>query len=173
LCKGGVHISTIIKQSFTELKNQILSEIIACDNIIKALVVDGEDFLTKTPTADEQKKLNEKYKLIRKQIFPYKGVSFTSIKNDPYITMGFYNFQKKNNTFIRGIVQFYIFSPIQKEKTYEGSRYDFIADNLEVVFDKTGIGKFEFQGRSDVDINKDGYLCHMVTFEITDFHITQ
>jgi len=87
--------------------------------------------------------------------------------------MGFYNFQKKNNTFIRGIVQFYIFSPIQKEKTYEGSRYDFIADNLEVVFDKTGIGKFEFQGRSDVDINKDGYLCHMVTFEITDFHITQ
>lgn len=137
------------------------------------MVIHSEDFLTKTPTVDEQKKLNEAYKLIRKQIFPYKGVSFTSIQDDPYITMSFYNFQKKNKTFVRGMVQFYIFIPIQKEKTLEGARYDFIADKLEEVFDRTGIGVFEFQGRSDIDIAKDGYLCHMIVFEITDFHINE
>lgn len=162
-----------MKQTFTELKNQILSEIIACEDIIKALVVDGEDFLTKIPTVDEQKKLDEAYKLIRKQIFPYKGVPFTSIEDDTYITMSFYNFKKRNKSYIYGMVQFYILVPIQQEKTFEGSRYDFIADKLEEVFDRTGIGVFEFQGRSDVDIAKDGYLCHMIVFEITDFHINE
>ncbi len=135
------------------------------------MVIGSEDFLTRIPTVEEQEKLDDPNGLIRKQIFPYKGVPFTTIKNDSYITTAFYNFKKKNNAFINGVVQFYIFTPIDKEKTCEGIRYDFIADKLEEIFNDTGIGVFEFQGRSDVDISKEGYLCHMVIFEIMDFRI--
>lgn len=68
------------------------------------------------------------------------------------------------------MVQCLIFIPTEQEKTNEGIRYDFIADRLEEIFNKTGIGEFEFGGRSDIDINKDKYLCHRVTFHIIDFH---
>jgi len=134
--------------------------------------VKGKDFLNKIPSVEEQQKLNNPLNLIRKQIFPYKGISFTSLKDESYITMNFYNFKKKNNNFIHGMIQFFIIIPIDPEweSTYEGSRYDFIADKLEEIFNKTGIGVFEFQGRSDIDI-KDGYLGHTVVFDITDFHI--
>jgi len=85
--------------------------------------------------------------------------------------MGFYNFQKKNKNFIFGIVQFFITVADSLEKTTEGSRYDFIADKLEEIFDKTGIGVFELKGRSDIDSGQDGFHCHTITFGITDFHI--
>jgi hypothetical protein len=163
-------ITIIIKQSFTELKNILLSTIISNIDILKALVIYSEDFLSKTPSEEEQQKLDRPYEIIRKQIFPYKGVSLTTIEQKPYITMNFYNFRKKSNNFISGMIQFFIIIPEQLEPTYEGSRYDFIADKIEEILSDTGIGVFEFQGRGDIDI-KDGFLGHTVSFEITDFYI--
>ena len=111
-------------------------------------------------------------KLIRKQIFPYKNVSDTILKENTFITTMFANFTKsKDKNFISGTVNFYIITSTTLEKTDYGSRYDFIGDELEEVFNNTGIGVFEFKGRGDIDFPKDDFQCHMIRFDITDFHI--
>jgi hypothetical protein len=139
--------------------------------MIKAVVMKSERFLADTPTEEEQQKLNVPKKLIRKQIFPYKNINFTTLKEEVYITCKFSGFIKKNKNFIYGTVQFFIILPSTLEKTDYGSRYDFIGDRLEEVFDDTGIGVFEFRGRGDIDIPRDDFQCHTVEFNITDFHI--
>ena len=119
--------------------------------MIKAVVMKSERFLADTPTEEEQQKLNVPKKLIRKQIFPYKNINFTTLKEEVYITCKFSGFIKKNKNFIYGTVQFFIILPSTLEKTDYGSRYDFIGDRLEEVFDDTGIGVFEFRV-GDIDI---------------------
>ena len=131
----------------------------------------SERFLADTPTEEEQQKLNVPKKLIRKQIFPYKNINFTTLKEEVYITCRFSGFTKRNKNFIFGTIQFFIILPSTLEKTDYGSRYDFIGDRLEEIFDDTGIGVFELRGRGDIDIPRDDFRCHTVEFNITDFHI--
>jgi hypothetical protein len=157
-------------QSLTELKNIVLSEITNNTNIIKALVMHSEDFLTAIPTEEEQYKIDNAPKLIRKQIFPYKNITLVDVEAQPYITSGFYNFEKIDRNFIGGIVRFYIIIPIALEETDYGSRYDVITDMLEDLFNNTGIGVFEFKGKTDVDLPVADFQCHSVWFNITDFH---
>lgn len=160
----------MVGQSFTELKNKTLSEITNNTDIIKSLVIHSEDFLDATPNEEEQYKIDNAQKLIRKQIFPYKNIPLVNAEAEVYITSGFYNFEKMDRNYINGMVKFFIIVPVSLEKTSYGSRYDVIADMIEELFYNTGIGVFEYRGRSDVDLPTTDFQCHSIWFNITDFH---
>lgn len=160
----------MIKQTFTQFRNAILNEIISHKGIVRALVIHSKDFLNATPDNKQKVFIDHPSKLIRQQVFPYKGVSMTALEQKPYITMELNNFKKRDKNYIRGIVRLYIICPDGLEQTDEGSRYDYIVEQLEEVFSETGIGRFEFETRGDIDI-KEGFLGHCIILNITDFHI--
>jgi hypothetical protein len=160
----------MVGQTFTELKNKILSNIYNDSNIIKSLVMHGENFLTDIPDTEQQYYLDNPEKLLRKQIFPYKSISLNSVDKIPYITSAFYNFKKVKSKFIFGTVTFFIIIPVALDKTSEGQRYDVIGDMLENLFSDSGIGEFEFKSRGDVELGTTEFQGHSVSFDITDFH---
>jgi hypothetical protein len=160
----------MIKQTFTQFRNAILNEVISHEGIVRALVIHSKDFLTKTPDKKEQIFIDHPEKLIRQQIFPYKKATSTITESKPLITMEFNDFRKRNKNYVSGVVRMYVICPDNLEQTDEGSRYDYVVDQLEEVFSETGIGEFEYGARSDVNI-KDGYLGHCLVLKIIDFHI--
>lgn len=160
----------MIRQTFTQFRNAVLNEIISNQGIVRALAIHSKNFLTKTPNNKEQTYIDYPEKLIREQVFPYKKVTFSVKESKPYITMELNNFEKRDNNFIRGVVRLYAICPEGIEQTDEGSRNDYIMDQLEEVFSESGIGKFEFKTRGDIDI-KDDFLGHCLVLNITDFHI--
>ena len=143
--------------------------IITNTNIVRALVVDSVDFLNSTPTAEQLNIINNPELLIRSQIFPYKNVNLKLNVDKTLITMSFVDFKKKGVQYQNGMIYFHILVPNALEYTNEGSRYDFIMEQLEIIFNDKGIGKFEFYNSGDIDINDD-YMGAYVAFEILDFY---
>ena len=153
----------------SELKNQIMLRIINNVNIVKALVVDKEDFLNETPTAEQLAIINNPELLIRTQLFPHKKVTVKMNRDKTFLTMSFRDFEKKGVQYQHGMIYFHILVPNEYESTNEGSRYDYIMEKLEEIFGDRGIGKFEFFSSSDIDID-DNYMGAFVAFEILDFY---
>lgn len=146
--------------------------IINNQDILKALVVDQENFLESTPTDEQSNLLNNPSLLIRTQIFPYRKVTEKKNKDKVFLTMEFMDFEKKDNksrNYQRGMITFYVLVPNALEPTDLGSRYDYIVEKLEEIFFENGIGKFEFYRSGDITIDED-YMGAYLTFEITDFY---
>lgn len=153
----------------SELKNQIMLRIISNANIVRSLVVDKEDFLNTTPTAEQLTLINNPELLIRTQLFPHKKVTVKMNSDKVFLTMSFRDFEKKGAQYQYGMIYFHILVPNALEKTNEGSRYDYIMEKLEEIFCDRGIGKFEFDSSSDMDID-DNYMGAYVAFRILDFY---
>ena len=153
----------------SELKNQIMLRIISNQDIVKALVIDKEDFLNVTPTSEQAILLASPELLIRTQLFPHKNVTVKMNMDKVFLTMSFMDFEKKGMQYQRGMVYFHVLVPNSLEKTTEGSRYDYIMEKLEEIFGDRGIGKFEFYRSSDMVID-DNYMGSYVAFEILDFY---
>jgi hypothetical protein len=157
-------------QSLTELKNKVMNKIISDEQLVKALIINEESFLTITPTSEQQIILQSPETLIRKQIMPYKNVTSFTNKAQPYITSTWVNFKKVSDVYKNGKVYFYIIIPNSLEKTDYGIRCDFIGDRLdEILGNLNNIGEFVFNDRGDISIDSDN-LGHYITFEILDFY---
>ncbi len=156
-------------QSITELQNKAFLEIISNEEIIRSMVVSNTDFLYATPTPQEKILIDDPTLLIRKQLFPYRRIPTTQDTAKIYLTSAWTDFKKVNTQYKSGLVYFYIIVPISMEKSDYGIRYNFIADKLDEIFYSSGIGKFEYYNRGDIDIS-DGYLGHFIAFRILDFH---
>ena len=159
-------------QTITELKNKVMGSIVFNERIVRAIVIDRPNFLTATPTPEEQDLIDNPVQLIRTRIFPYIRTLKPTVDNKPYITMQYVNFNKKDKTHYRsGMVYFYVLCPINIEKTDYGIRYDFILDELEKVFSEMGIGELEFGNRNDIAINDESqYIGCSISFNIIDFY---
>lgn len=157
-------------QSLTELKNKVIRKITDDEEIIRALVIDSEDFLTATPTDEQFDLIQNPEKLIRKQIMPYMRITIATNEAKPYITTSWMGFRKIGKLLKNGTVYFYIIHPITLEKTDYGIRYDFIADKLDSILGNVnGIGEFEFNERSDIPVDSK-HLGHCISFRIIDFY---
>lgn len=156
--------------SMTDIKNSIFSKLITNGNLIKALVIPEDDFLSATPTDSQLLLINNPISLIRTQIFPYTKLKFSPDDNGIYIMTRFYNFKKISYSYQKGTIDFYAIIPNDLEYTVEGSRYDYIVDRIDDALSDIGIGKFEFYNRSDVTID-DEHMGAMITFNVTDFKL--
>lgn len=159
-------------QSITDLQDQVFDKILKHTDIVKALVIDGTDFMNITPISNQLILLNNPKLLIRQQIFPYRKINLPSDNAKSYISTAWLDFKKQSNVYISGKVYFYVIVPISLEKTTMGIRYNFIADKLDEIFCNNGIGEFEFYTRGDIDVT-DGYIGHFIAFNILDFHINE
>lgn len=159
-------------QTITDLQNAVFLNIISNNEIVRALVIDNEDFLNKTPTSEQLVLINNPKLLIRQQLFPYRKIKLPTENAKSYITSTWVDFKKSSSTYVGGKVYFYIIIPISLEKTIQGIRYNFIADKLDDMFCENGIGKFEYYTRGDIDVT-DGYIGHNIAFNILDFHINE
>jgi hypothetical protein len=157
-------------QSLTELKNKTMLKIISDQELVKALVINAEDFLDITPTEEQNQLLQSPENLIRTQIYPYKSIPLPSEVEKTYITSSFVNFRKVSNVYKNGIVYFYVIIPRKLEKTNYGIRYDFICDKLEQLFENGNIGEFELDDRGDFEVGNLNYLGHYIRFKIKDFY---
>jgi hypothetical protein len=159
-------------QSLTELKNKTLVKIISDLEIVKALVINTEDFLEITPTEEQDILLQSSSNLIRTQIFPYKSISLPLESEKTYITSAYTDIRKENNSNIykNGIATFWVIIPRKLEKTNYGIRYDFICDKLVDLFENGNIGEFELNDRGDFEVGNLNYLGHYVRFKIKDFY---
>jgi hypothetical protein len=157
-------------QTFSTMRNKVFAELLTNENIIKALVVEDENFLNTTLNATQQSHIDDPRLLIRKYVYPYKKIFDTAVEKKTIISTYFSNFKKQGKNYRNGLVTFYILTPIEFEKTAYGLRYDYIGDEIETVFTNTTIGEFNFDSRGDIDVG-DRYIGHYVTFRITEFHI--
>lgn len=157
-------------QSLTELKNKTIVKIISDEELVKALVINTENFLDTNPTNEQNNLLQSPSSLIRTQIFPYKSISLPVEAEKTYITSAFVNFRKVSNVYKNGIVYFYVIIPRKLEKTNYGIRYDFICDKLEQLFENGNIGEFELDDRGDFEVGNLNYLGHYIRFKIKDFY---
>ena len=159
----------MLGRSLTEIKNIILGKIIENIDIVRALVVNDEDFLNTIPTTEQQVLINNPSDLIRNQIFPYIKKPSDEIKDRVIIMSKFVNFEKVSLNFKQGEIYLYVIVPYSIEKTDYGIRYDFIADKLDELFHNNQIGEFEFVERGDFDVDEN-YIGHMIKFKMTDFY---
>ena len=156
-------------QSLTELKTQIASKIINNAELIKALIIQDENFENVIPNLEQSIILNDATVLIRKQIMLTKNITAITDKSMPYITSMYVDFKKKSHNYQSGTVWFYIIIPNSWEKTSYGIRYDYIGDTLDGIFGESGIGKFEFKGRGDMPVDEN-FMGHYISFNILDFY---
>lgn len=160
----------MVGQTFGYMRNKIFTELLQNENIIKALVVESENFLDTELTEEQQKYIKNPRLLIRNYVYPYKKMFDTTTETKTIITSEFTNFKKFGKNYRNGLVTFYILTPISVENTAYGIRYDYIGDEIETVFNNTTIGEFSFDSRGDIDVG-DRYVGHYVSFDITEFHI--
>ena len=160
----------MIGQTFSYIRNKIFTELLKNENIIKALIVEKENFLDAPLNAEQEQYINQPTSLIRKYIYPYKKFFDTVTEKKTIISTELKNFRKQGKNYRSGRLTFYILVPVDFEKTTHGVRYDYIADEMEAIFEKTTIGEFSFEDRGDIDVG-DRYIGHYITFTITEFHI--
>ncbi len=147
-------------------KNNIAAEVLSSDNIIKALVINEEDFLKK-PLPQNFKSRN----LLYQQVFPYAYVPNIETKARTYITMSFGDFRYINNVFKSGIVTFFIFTHISLVPTMYGLRYDYISHQIDKIFNKNyGVGAFTLEINSSGDLNvSESYFGSTLSYKFTSF----
>ena len=162
--------------TITDLQDEAFDQILLNINIVKALIIKDENFINTTPAAEQNNIINNPSILLRQQIFPYMKNIKTPTNPDnakPCITSAWTNFRKVGSTYHSGRVYFYILIPLDWEKSTMGIRYNYIADQFDVMFCNSNIGDFEFYDRGDLDRVPDGYLGHYIAFSIIDFHINE
>lgn len=158
--------------TITDLQNEAFSQILSNTNIVKALIINDENFINITPTTEQNDIINNPSTLLRQQIFPYKKVTLTPENAKSYITSAWTNFRKVGSVYHSGRVYFYILIPLDLEKSTMGIRYNYIADQLDEMFCNSSIGDFEFYDRGDLEVTE-GYIGHYIAFNIIDFHINE
>lgn len=160
----------MIGQTFGYMRNKIFTELLQNGNIIKSLIVEDKNFLDTELNKEQQSYIDNPHLLIRKHIYPYKKIFDTATEKKTIISTQLSNFHKQGKNYRNGTLTFYILTPIELENTAYGVRYDYIADEIETIFNDTTIGEFNFDSRGDIDVG-DRYIGHYVTFKITEFHI--
>lgn len=160
----------MIGQTFGNMRNKVCLELLQNQNIVKALVVEDENFLDTVLNEQQQEYIDDPSLLMRKYVYPYKKTFDTAMEHKTIISIAFSNFNKQGKNYRNGLVTFYVLCPVNIEKTAYGVRYDYIADEIENVFTKTTIGEFNFHNRGDIEVG-DRYIGHYVTLKITEFHI--
>lgn len=150
-------------------KNNIMLKLTTDTNLIKALVINDEDFLRKELPSEFNPS-----SLIYNQIFPYQHM----IENDAeelktYICVSFGDYRYINNVFKSGKLTFFIFTYKTLMQTDIGSRTDYILDQIDSMFnnkENSDIGSFtlELNNGGDFNANKN-YLGSMVSYKFIDF----
>ena len=150
-----------------EYKNNIIFKLITNENLLKALVINEENYL--------EQNLPENFQptsLIYSQIFPYQYTIDIEELPKTYITMSFGNYKYINNCFKNGILTFFIFShKTLISKSNYGLRTDYILDQVDSMFNKKkDVGDFslELYGGGDIKVNDD-YFGSMISYRFIDF----
>jgi hypothetical protein len=165
-------MAKVIGQKFSEMRNKVFAELLQNKELLKAIVVESEDYLNESPTQEQLELLKNPSKLIRNYIYPYKKMFDTVTEKKVIISSELTGFKKQGRNYRDGFVTFYILSPTQLEKTKYGLRNDCIGDLIEEIFTNTTIGELHFADRGDIDIG-DNYIGHYITFKVTEFHIVR
>lgn len=160
----------MIGQTFSDMRNKVCFELLQNQNVIKALVIEDEDFLNTVPNEEQQKYIDNPSLLIRNYVYPYKKIFDTTVEHKTIISTQFSNFRKHGKNYRNGLVTFYVLCPLETEGSSYGIRYDYIGDEIETIFTNTTIGEFNFDSRGDIDIG-DRFIGHYITFRVTEFHI--
>ena len=160
----------MIGQTFKDMRNKVCLELLQNQNIIKALIVEEEDFLDTPLNEEQQTYIDNPSRLIRNYVYPYKKIFDTAVEHKTIISTQFSNFRKQGKNYRNGLVTFYVLCPLETESTSYGIRYDYIGDEIETIFTNTTIGEFSFDSRGDIDIG-DRFIGHYITFRVTEFHI--
>lgn len=156
-------------QKLTDYKNNIMYKLITNEKLVKALVINEEDFLDRD--------LPENFSpasIIYSQIYPYQYVS--SIESEPktFITMSFGNYRYVNNCFKSGVLNFYVFTHKSLiSKSNYGLRTDFIIDEVDSMFNKSdsvGVFKLELNSGGDIKLD-DEYFGSVISYKFTDFQV--
>lgn len=163
-------MATIKGQKFSDIRNKTFAELLQNEELIKALVVDKENFLDISPTAEQQDLIDNPKKLIRNYIYPYKKTFDTTVEKKTMISSSFTGFTKQGRNYRNGKVTFYVLTPTPLEKTNYGMRHDYICDIMEEIYTKTTIGEFSFESRGDFELDSQ-YIGHYITFKLIEFHI--
>ncbi|MFA7204595.1 MAG: hypothetical protein WC188_12910 [Candidatus Caldatribacteriota bacterium] len=151
-------------KTFTDYKDIILMRMIQNTDLLKALTITNEDFLTPPLTITP-------HTAIYKYIFPYAVHPDIITDTISIITMKFTGFKYDGIKYQSGRVYFYTICHESLIKTDYGNRYDYIYEQLRDMFNENrelGIGKAIISETSDLPINKD-YMGNVCTLEISDF----
>lgn len=151
----------------TEYKNNILIKLITNENLLKALVINEEDYLDQNLPENFQPT-----SLIYERIYPYQYTINIEDEMKTYITISFGNYKYINNCFKSGILTFFVFThKTLISKSNYGLRTDLIIDYIDSMFNqKKDVGDFslELYGGGDIKVSDD-YFGSMISYKFCDF----
>lgn len=153
-------------EELTQYKNNIAMKIIENDNLLKALVNNNTDFLNQSLPANF-----DCTSVLYTQVFPYKFIPDVVTDAKTYLTMSFGNYNYTNNEFKSGNVYFYIITHKSLIRTDYGLRYDYILNQLDLMFNKQyGVGAFnlELGNGGDLSVNEN-FFGATISYKFTDF----
>jgi hypothetical protein len=153
-------------EELSQYKNNIAYKLITNANLVKALANTNKDFINQSlPIGFEETSL------LYTQIFPYKFIPSINTEAKTFITMSFGNYNYINNEFKYGTVYFYIISHSSLIQTDYGLRYDYILNQIDLMFNKQyEIGAFnlELNNGGDLPVNEN-YFGSVISYKFTDF----
>jgi hypothetical protein len=143
-----------------------MRELIFSDEISKALYYNESNFI-------DQPSLEDPVILRYNNIYPYRKVPKVDETMKTYITTRCGNFKNVDNTFKSGLITFYVFTHVDLMPTdYGFLRVDYIINKIDELFNKTrdfGIGKLEFDGMDEFDINEN-YSGTWIRYKVMNFN---
>lgn len=146
-----IYIGRFVNLSNDKIKT--LQLFCANDNIVKALIFNDRDFLSKTIPIDF-----DRNSLIYSQIFPYKFIPDTATTPTTYITM-LSKYKADGNKYRKNSLYFYTITHKSLISTDQGLRYDFLIDKIDEIFnmsDDFNSSKLQFADMEEFNVDKDG-----------------
>lgn len=151
-----------------QYKSTILTKIIGCEDLMKAIVYNVPNFLDEPPVPDVGDQ-------IYNRLWPFKYVPKTVEEEKTFITMSFTGFRPVKRVFKASKIYFYVFTHNNLMRTdYGMTRVDFIQSELDDLFNETtelGIGRLEFAGLDDfIFENNHLFVGSALSYKNTDFN---
>ncbi len=136
----------------TQNKNIIINTFIQSDNLVKALVFNDKDFLSKSLSEVDRSSLPYSY------IFPYRHVPDMQSDAKTLLTMDF-EYKPHCNNFKMSSIFFYVLTHQSLVSTSYGLRTDFMVSTIDELFNQSrlvGIGRLPFYMLEDFVVDQGG-----------------
>lgn len=150
----------------TSMKSEIMSRIIADQDVCKALHYNQADFL-------DQPDIKNPYSLLYNNIYPYRIIPDLADEAKTYINLSFDKWRYINNSFKSGNIVIYIISHVDIMRTDYGScRVDYLANKIDTLFNQStgiGLGKLQFVELGESIINKK-FIGSYIVYQPVDFN---
>ena len=153
-------------KTFTEYKDIIINGIVSNENLLKALTINDQDFLSKSLTIS-LKDIPYNY------VYPYRTDPLIIVEPKTIITIAFVNFNFDGVKFKEGKIYFYTICHESLIRCDYGNRYDYIYEQLKNIFNNNrtlGIGKAIMSETGDLSVSNTqmGNVCCL---KLSDFGV--